>query len=58
MTTSVPLLYVLQNTNSEKKKSGVTQGRAPNGYKDIPIFMEYHTSSGRKEEDPIDEQIC
>ena len=33
------------------------QGRAPHEYKDVPIFAEYHTSSGRKEEDPIDEQI-
>ena len=33
-----------------------TQGRAPHEYKDIPIFTEYHTSSG-SEEDPIDEQI-
>ena len=35
-----------------------TLGRAPNEYKDIPIFAEYHTSSGSKEEDPTDEQIC
>ena len=33
-----------------------TLGRAPNKYKDIPIFTKYHTSSGSKE-DPIDEQI-
>ena len=33
------------------------QGRAPHKYKDVPIFAEYHTSSGSKEEDPIDEQI-
>ena len=33
------------------------QGRAPHKYKDIPIFAEYHTSSGSKEEDPIDKQI-
>ena len=33
------------------------QGRAPHKYKDIPIFTEYHTSSGSEEEDPIDEQI-
>ena len=38
--------------------NGNTQGRAPHKYKDIPIFTEYHTSSGSKEEDPIDEQIC
>ena len=37
--------------------NGSTQGRAPHEYKDIPIFAEYHTSSGSKEEDPIDEQI-
>ena len=37
--------------------NGGTQGRAPHKYKDIPIFTEYHTSSGSKEEDPIDEQI-
>ena len=36
--------------------NGVTQGRAPNVYKDIPTFTEYHTSSG-SEEDPTDEQI-
>ena len=35
-----------------------TSGRAPNEYKDIPIFAEYHTSSGSEEEDPTDEQIC
>ena len=34
-----------------------TQGRAPHEYKDVPIFAEYHTSSGSKEEDPINEQI-
>ena len=34
-----------------------TQGRAPHEYKNIPIFTEYHTSSGSEEEDPIDEQI-
>ena len=34
-----------------------TSGRAPNEYKDIPIFTEYHTSSGSEEEDPIDKQI-
>ena len=33
------------------------QGRAPHKYKDIPIFAEYHTSSGSEEEDPINEQI-
>ena len=33
------------------------QGRALHKYKDIPIFAEYHTSSGSKEEDPIDKQI-
>ena len=37
--------------------NGGTQGRAPHEYKDIPIFAEYHTSSGSEEEDPIDEQI-
>ena len=37
--------------------NGGTQGRAPHEYKDVPIFTEYHTSSGSKEEDPIDEQI-
>ena len=37
--------------------NGGMQGRAPHEYKDVPIFAEYHTSSGRKEEDPIDEQI-
>ena len=37
--------------------NGSTQGRAPHGYKDVPIFTEYHTSSGSKEEDPINEQI-
>ena len=37
--------------------NGGTQGRAPHKYKDIPIFTEYHTSSGSKEEDPIDKQI-
>ena len=35
-----------------------TPGRAPNEYKDVLIFTEYHTSSGSKEEDPTDEQIC
>ena len=38
--------------------NGGTQGRAPNEYKDVPIFAEYHTSSGSKEKDPTDEQIC
>ena len=38
--------------------NGSTPGRAPNKYKDIPIFAEYHTSSGSEEEDPTDEQIC
>ena len=38
--------------------NGATQGRALNKYKDVPIFTEYHTSSGSKEEDPTDEQIC
>ena len=38
--------------------NGVAQGRAPNGYKDTPIFTEYHTSSGSEEEDPINKQIC
>ena len=33
-------------------------GRALNEYKDIPIFAECHTSSGSKEEDPTDKQIC
>ena len=37
--------------------NGGIQGRAPHEYKDIPIFAEYHTSSGSKEEDPINEQI-
>ena len=37
--------------------NGGTQGRALHEYKDIPIFAEYHTSSGSEEEDPIDEQI-
>ena len=37
--------------------NGGIQGRAPHEYKDVPIFEEYHTSSGSKEEDPIDEQI-
>ena len=38
--------------------NGSTQGRALHEYKDIPIFTEYHTSLGSKEEDPTDEQIC
>ena len=38
--------------------NGSMQGRAPHKYKDVPIFIEYHTSSGSEEEDPIDEQIC
>ena len=38
--------------------NGGTPGRALNKYKDIPIFAEYHTSSGSEEEDPTDEQIC
>ena len=33
------------------------QGRAPHKYKNVPIFAEYHTSSGSEEEDPINEQI-
>ena len=33
------------------------QGRAPHKYKDVPIFTEYHTSSGSEEEDPTDKQI-
>ena len=33
------------------------QGQAPHKYKDVPIFAEYHTSSGSEEEDPIDKQI-
>ena len=37
--------------------NGSAQGRAPHEYKDVPIFAEYHTSSGSEEEDPIDEQI-
>ena len=37
--------------------NGNTQGRAPHKYKDVPIFAEYHTSSGSEEEDPIDKQI-
>ena len=37
--------------------NGNAQGRAPHEYKDIPIFAEYHTSSGSEEEDPIDKQI-
>ena len=37
--------------------NGIEQGRAPHEYKDVPIFAEYHTSSGSKEEDPTDEQI-
>ena len=38
--------------------NGSTQGRAPHKYKDVPIFAEYHMSSGSEEEDPINEQIC
>ena len=37
--------------------NGAAQGRAPNKYKDIPILTEYYTSSGSKEEDPINKQI-
>ena len=37
--------------------NGVEQGRAPYEYKNVPIFAEYHTSSGSKEEDPTDKQI-
>ena len=37
--------------------NGSTQGRAPHKYKDVPIFAEYHMSSGSKEEDPINKQI-
>ena len=37
--------------------NGSTSGRAPNKYKDVQIFTEYHTSSGSEEEDPTDEQI-
>ena len=33
------------------------QGEAPNGYKDVPIFAEYHTISGSEPEDPTDKQI-
>ena len=35
----------------------VTQGRAPNEYKNIPTFTEYHISSGIRGEDPTNEQI-
>ena len=38
--------------------NGSATGRAPHEYKDVPIFAEYHPSSGSKEEDPTDEQIC
>ena len=38
--------------------NGIEQGKASHEYKDIPIFAKYHTSSGSKEEDPTDEQIC
>ena len=34
------------------------QGRAPNEYKDVPIFTEYHTSSESDEEDLTNKQIC
>ena len=37
--------------------NGSTQGRALHEYKDLPIFTEYHTSSGSEEEDPTDKQI-
>ena len=41
--------------------NGATQGRAPNKYKDIPIFTEFVTSNQEEEEeeeeDPTDEQI-
>ena len=37
--------------------NGAAQGGAPNEYKDVPIFTEYHTSSGSEPEDPTDEQI-
>ena len=38
--------------------NGVTQGRAPNKFKDVPIFAEFVTSNKKEEEeDPIDEQI-
>ena len=37
--------------------NGSTAGRAPNECKNIPIFVEYHTSSGSEEKDPTDEQI-
>ena len=37
--------------------NGSAAGRAPHEYKDIPIFAEYHTSSGSEEEDPMDKQI-
>ena len=36
----------------------IEQGRAPHKYKNVPIFAKYHTSSGSKEEDPTDKQIC
>ena len=38
-------------------QNGTKQGKAPHEYKDVPIFTEYHTSSGSEEEDPTDEQI-
>ena len=38
--------------------NGSITGRALHEYKDVPIFAEYHTSSGSEEEDPMDEQIC
>ena len=40
------------------RHNGSTSGRAPYKYKDVPILAEYHTSSGSKEEDPTDKQIC
>ena len=36
--------------------NGSASGRAPNKYKDTPLFTKYHTSSG-SEEDPTDKQI-
>ena len=44
----------LPNIDSHNRSA---QGRALHEYKDIPIFTEYHTSSGSEEEDPTNEQI-
>ena len=44
----------LPNIDSHNR---ATQGRAPNEYKDVSIFTEYHTSLGSKPEDLTDEQI-